>query len=81
MYGYEDSLIIDANSGSTATYSLSGTGSLSVGGMEVVGDGGSGYFNQSGGTNSINDFYGALYLGLFPGSTGTYIMMGGTLVS
>ncbi|HUB24953.1 MAG TPA: PEP-CTERM sorting domain-containing protein [Tepidisphaeraceae bacterium] len=35
----------------TGTYILSGTGSLTVTGAELVGDAGPGYFNQTGGTN------------------------------
>ena len=36
-------------------YSLSGTGSLTVSGNEEVGNGGTGIFNQSGGTNTANN--------------------------
>jgi hypothetical protein len=58
--------------GSTGTYSLSGTGSLSVKNGEAVGVMGTGYFNQTGGTNVSGD----LGLGEDFGSTGTYTLSG-----
>jgi T5SS/PEP-CTERM-associated repeat protein len=59
----------------TGTYTLSGTGSLSVGGNEYIGDDGAGIFNQSGGTNITNS---SLYVGDF---TGTYSLSGSGLLS
>src|SRR4051812_13769768 len=40
--------------GSTGTYNLSGTGALAVNTNEYVGDVGTGFFNQTGGTHTIN---------------------------
>jgi hypothetical protein len=59
----------------TGTYTLSGTGSLSVAGNEDIGLGGTGIFNQSGGTNTSNS---SLYVGDF---TGTYSLSGSGLLS
>jgi hypothetical protein len=61
--------------GSVGTYSLSGTGSLSVTGFEYVGFGGSGSFVQTGGTNTTNGGY-SLYLGYNSGVNGTYNLSG-----
>ena len=75
-------LTLGANSGSRGTYTLSGTGQLSIGGVgygawEVVGNSGSGTFNQTGGVNIVNDDNGgALILAANPGSSGTYILSG-----
>jgi hypothetical protein len=63
--------------GATASYSLSGSGSLAadensgVGGTEIIGLGGNGLFVQSGGTNTAqNDLYVA------DGGNGTYSLTG-----
>lgn len=61
-----NSLYLAVTTGSTATYNLSNTGSLSVSGDEYVGYGGTGIFNQSGGTLSIADV-----LSVGTGSTAT----------
>jgi hypothetical protein len=65
------------NFGTTGTYTLSGSGSLSVGEIEDVGVFGVGLFNQSGGSSTINDsgsFTVALGIGYGNGSTGTYLL-------
>lgn len=62
--------------GSTGVYNLSGTGSLSVGGNEYVGNLGAGTFTQSGGSNTVAL---GLYVGFSSGSTGTYNLNSGTL--
>jgi hypothetical protein len=67
---------VGTNAGSTGTYALSGSGSLSVSGDEMVGGHGNGTFNQTGGVNTITG--GAtLYLAYSSGSTGTYVLSGG----
>ena len=67
--------------GSTGTYNLSGTGSLVANTNEYVGDVGTGFFNQSGGTNTINGLNN-LYLGYnAAGAGGTYTLSGGALVA
>jgi len=71
-----NNLYIGDNAGAIGTYSLTGSGSLSVSGNEYVGNNGAGNFNQGGGTNSIGV---ELYLGNNTGSTGTYTLTGGTL--
>jgi hypothetical protein len=65
--------------GSTGTYNLSGTGTLTVKCNEYVGDVGTGVFNQDGGTHSI-DTGTNLYIGYGAGGTGgTYTLNAGTL--
>jgi RHS repeat-associated protein len=71
-------LALAYNSNSTGTYALSGTGSLSVSGIEYVGYGSTGNFNQSGGTNTINSGE-SLTIGNIQGSTGTYTLSAGSL--
>jgi hypothetical protein len=66
-------LCVACNTGSNGIYILSGTGSLTVQGNEIVGYSGSGLFDQSGGVN-INF---GVELGANPGSTGTYEQSGG----
>jgi fibronectin-binding autotransporter adhesin len=73
-------LYMGYNSSSTGCYTLS-EGSLTVGttamsGVEYVGRSGTGVFVQNGGTHTVCNF---LYLGYNTGSTGTYILGGGTL--
>ena len=65
------SLDVGVLAGSTGTYNLSGTGALVVNTNEYIGDAGTGFFNQTGGThnNGSND----LYLGYKIGSTGARI--------
>jgi RHS repeat-associated protein len=74
-----NSLYLGNNSGSIGIYSLSGTGSLSVGGYEQIGYSGAGTFTQNGGSN----FIGGVALGIASnsGSTGNYTLTSGTLVA
>ena len=71
--------------GAAGAYSLSG-GTLAIGGggtliPEIVGDAGTGTFNQTGGTHTIDSFVttGTLTVGHTSGSTGTYTLSGGSL--
>jgi hypothetical protein len=61
-------------------YTMS-SGNLSVSGAEFVGNGGSGTFNQSGGTNTLSNVSGSVYLGNAVGSTGTYTLSGGMIAN
>ena len=66
--------------GVSGTYSLSGSGELKAGdGGEYIGysPGCTGFFEQTGGTNSID---GTLVIAGSPGSSGTYDFNGGLLV-
>jgi hypothetical protein len=75
--GGNGSLNLGYNSNTTAsTYNLSGTGSL-IAGSEYIGYGGSGLFNQSGGTNTVGSGSGSLTLSGY--QKGTYNLSGGTL--
>jgi hypothetical protein len=68
----ESGLVLGQNVGSTGTYLLGGTGSLTLSaGSEHVGVFGTGIFSQSGGTNTINSGN-SLSLGDNAGATGTY---------
>jgi hypothetical protein len=66
-----DSLELAYSAGSSGTFNLSGSGSLTVTGNEFIGEKGNGVFNQTGGSNSVG-LYSGLYLGYFAGSSGTY---------
>jgi autotransporter-associated beta strand protein len=60
----------------TGRYNLSGTGQLSVLRDEYISNGGTGYFNQSGGSNTTN----TLYVGVLGYSSyGEYNLINGTL--
>ena len=59
-------------SGASGTYNLSGTGSLTVSGNEIIGENGSGAFTQSGGTNTTA----SLILGDQTSGNGTYTLSG-----
>ncbi|MGC9197032.1 MAG: beta strand repeat-containing protein, partial [Syntrophobacteraceae bacterium] len=84
-------LNVGAQSGASGTYSLSGTGSLNVAittvpaAWEYVGvSGGTGTFNQSGGTNNMPGgilFVGSDVLGSGKGGTGAYNLSGGLILS
>jgi len=76
-YPYLGSLHLGYNTGNSGTYILSGTGRISAD-YECVGNYGTGTFIQSSGTNSIGNGPGAsaLFLGLNPGSSGTYTLSG-----
>ena len=73
--------------GSTGTYTLSKIDALTAGAFtasqsEFIGFNGNGTFIQSGGTNTLNNSgVGTLNLGKFAGSTGTYNLSGGSLLS
>ena len=67
-------LYLAYNSGSSGSYNLSGTGQLTAK-YEYVGNYGTGVFTQSGGTNSLT----SVYLGYYPGSSGTYYLSDGQL--
>jgi autotransporter-associated beta strand protein len=68
--------------GSSGTYNLSGSGALVANTSEYVGYSGTGIFNQSGGTNTMNIFGFFLDIGAYAGSTGTYNLSGtGTLTA
>ena len=71
------SLYLGRNSGSTGTYSLSGSGQLSAL-NEYVGYSGTGNFTQSGGTNTF--LSGRPVLGYASGTSGTYNLNGGILI-
>ncbi|MDP9175190.1 MAG: hypothetical protein M3O30_15185 [Planctomycetota bacterium] len=78
-------LYLGFGAGSTASYSLGAGASLIATGIsysnsyEYIGDSGIGNFNQTGGTNSLNSFDGAIYVGYNIGSTGNYLLSGGSL--
>jgi hypothetical protein len=72
----DGNLLVGYAVGSTGSYTLS-AGSLSAA-SEYIGNGGSGIFNQSGGTNTIVSSGYGLVLGYGVGS-GTYSISGGTL--
>ena len=70
-------LNIATSNGFTGSYTLSGTGNLSVEGNEYVGAAGIGFFNQGGGTNTIYGGTGSfLFVAQDFGSTGTYTLSG-----
>jgi hypothetical protein len=70
------SLIVGFLTGSSGSYSLSGSGLLSCSGNEYVGYESTGNFNQSGGTNNVSF---DVILGGFNGQTGTYTLSSGAL--
>jgi hypothetical protein len=67
------SLYLASQIGSSGTYNLGGSGSLTVTGYEYIGVQGNGVFNQTGGTNSA----GSLELASSPGLSGTYNLSNG----
>ena len=70
------------NAGSTGTYNLSGTGALVANTSEYIGHGGTGVFNQTGGTNTISGAGNSLYLGFgASGPGGAYNLSDGTLTA
>ena len=76
--------LLGCNSGSSGTYTLSGSGLLSAP-YEYVGYSGTGTFTQSGGTNSISggtaNVPSGLYVGYATGSSGSYSLTGSGLLS
>ena len=74
-------MMLGFQAGSSGTYSLSNSGTLSATGpvAEAIGFYGTGAFTQSGGTNTST---GIFYAGFLPGSVGTYSLSGsGALAS
>ena len=69
--------VLGYNTGSSGTYSLSGSGLLSEL-HEYIGYSGTGSFTQTGGTHSVS---GDLYLGYNAGGSGTYNLSGSGLLS
>jgi fibronectin-binding autotransporter adhesin len=76
-------LVVGHGANSTGNYTLSGTGALVANKSEYIGLNGTGTFNHSAGSNTINtSATGALEIGALAGSTGTYNLGGtGTLVA
>jgi hypothetical protein len=75
-------LIVGGLPGSgNSVYTLSGSGSLSVTGIEAIGVFTTGVFNQTGGTNTIltSPSPSQLSLGYDPGGSGTYNLSGGSV--
>jgi outer membrane autotransporter protein len=74
-----NNLQLGYSAGSSGTYNQSG-GSLFTSTL-YVGKSGSGIFNQSGGSTTIErtSAVSGLYLGYYPGSSGTYNLSGGSL--
>ena len=71
-------LVIGSETTGIGTYNLSGTGSLSSTGFQMVGGNGTGTFTQSAGSNTVGT---TLYVGWGAGSSGTYNLSGtGSLV-
>jgi hypothetical protein len=73
------SLNLGSFSHDNGTFSLSGSGALSVAGSEYIGNSGAGTFTQSGGTNNIgpsSTSAGNLYIAANSGSTGQYSLSG-----
>jgi hypothetical protein len=75
MTGGAYDLSVGDNTGSIGTYKLGGTALLSVKRNEIVGNSGTGSFEQTGGTNSATK----LYLGFNAGSSGSYTLSAGSL--
>jgi T5SS/PEP-CTERM-associated repeat protein len=74
--------VLGDGAGSTGTYTLSGTGTLTAAQSEYIGYAGNGTFNQSAGTNSLlTSSVGSLDIGILAGATGTYNLNGGTLTA
>jgi T5SS/PEP-CTERM-associated repeat protein len=75
-------LILGVGTGSTGTYTLSG-GALVANQSEFIGLNGTGTFNHSAGTNTINaNAVGSFFVGYNAGAVGTYNLSGtGALVS
>jgi hypothetical protein len=70
-------LALAVGAGSTGTYTLSGVGGLFANQSEFIGYGGTGTFNQSAGTNTINaSSVGSLDLGGLSTGNGTYNLSG-----
>src|SRR4051812_181141 len=73
------SFSVGGNANSVGTYNLSGTGTLVANATEYIGNSGTGFFNQTGGTNIINGLSN-LNVGLSSGGgIGTYTLTAGDL--
>jgi hypothetical protein len=70
------SLYVGDGAGASGSFTLSGTGQLSVAGTEYVGYNGAGSFTQQGGTNSAAV---GVTIAANAGSSGSYTLAGGTL--
>ncbi len=75
------SLDLGGFSGATGTYNLSGAGALTVNAHEYVGDSGTGFFNHTGGTNTIVGAGRNLYLGFGATGIGEYVISGTATLS
>jgi autotransporter-associated beta strand protein len=76
------SLYLGYNPGSSGTYNLTGGSLGAVDDGLYVGYSGTGTFTQSGGTNTISGaYFGALYLGNWAGSSGSYYLSSTGLLS
>lgn len=69
-------LFVGGTAGSEGLYRLEGTGALSVGGMEYLGDAGTGRFEQNGGNHWVGT---TLFMGYEATGDGTYLMTDGSL--
>ena len=72
-------LYLAREAGSTGTYTLSGNALLTSEGDQYIGYQGTAVFNQTGGFNSVQDWW--LHIGNGMGSSGTYNLSGGQLAS
>jgi fibronectin-binding autotransporter adhesin len=79
---YSGALSLGVGTNSVGTYTLVGSGSINAtstqntGAGLIVGDGGTGIFNQAGGTVSVGSY---LWIGYAGTGVGTYNLSGGTL--
>jgi hypothetical protein len=71
-----NALVIGNQAGTTGTYTLSGTGTISSAGREYIGDSGVGCYVQTGGTNTTKS---AIEIGVAPAATGSFTLTGGTV--
>jgi autotransporter-associated beta strand protein len=71
-------IYLAVGTGSTAAYSLSGTGALTVTGEEFIGDTGAGTLTQTSGTNTTSQ---DVVIASQSGSTGAYNLSAGALTS
>jgi hypothetical protein len=69
-------LFLGGTEGSEGLYRLEGTGNLSVGGIEYLGEAGNGRFEQNGGEHWVGT---ALFMGYTETGNGTYRMTDGSL--
>lgn len=69
-------LVLGSDAGAEGYYKLSGTGSLTVSGNEMIGQAGNGTFDQSSGSHAVG---GDLFVDAFAASKGTFNLSGGSL--